>query len=349
MKRILIIRPSAIGDVVMASPLISALRRAYPAAYLAWLVEPYAYDLLRHNRLLDAVILWPKGYWKQLIRERNLRGLAREIQGFAVQLRQEHFDIVLDGQGLLRSRLLARLTNAPQRIGLDSREPGKSLMTRIVPRGNNTARISSEYLELAMALGLPLDDFRMGVAVGEEDLHIAQNLLSTYGVSKPYVLLCPFTTRPQKHWIEERWLRLAAVLTAQLDLSVVILGGAGDTLATLHTESQPQVPLYDFTGKTSLGVSAALVKLAHLVVGVDTGLTHLAIALDRPTITLFGSTCPYTDTATTNTEVLYHRQPCSPCHRRPSCQGAYHCMRAITVEQVTAAAQNLLGKSSGRL
>ncbi len=344
MKRILTIRSSAIGDVVMASPLLPALRRAYPAAHLAWLVEPYAYDLLRHNPLLDAVIVWPKGYWKQLIKDKNWRELAREVKRFAAQLRQEHFDLVLDGQGLLRSRLLARLSGAPQRVGLDSREPGKSLMTRIVSRGSKTARISSEYLELAMALGLPVDDFRMRVAVGEKDLQIARDLLSTHGVSKPYVLLCPFTTRPQKHWLAERWYQLAAVLTAKSDLTTVLLGGAGDALAAVHTESPPQVPLHDFTGKTSLGVSAALVQLAHLVVGVDTGLTHLAIALNRPTIALFGSTCPYTDTATDNTQVLYHRQPCSPCHRRPSCQGEYHCMRAITVEQVAAAARNLLGE-----
>ncbi len=140
MKRILTIRSSAIGDVVMASPLLPALRRAYPAAHLAWLVEPYAYDLLRHNPLLDAVIVWPKGYWKQLIKDKNWRELAREVKRFAAQLRQEHFDLVLDGQGLLarfRYRMFDRviaIANGIQKVLLTEGVPSEKIVGGVFRR-----------------------------------------------------------------------------------------------------------------------------------------------------------------------------------------------------------------------
>lgn len=346
MKRILIIRPSAIGDIVMASPLIGALRRAWPRAYVAWLAEPYARDLLGHNALLDEVILWPKGYWQQLAKSGRFLKLGREIKQFGRELRRHRFDLAIDGQGLLRSRLLARLSGARERVGLDSREPGRSLMTRVVSRGSDLARISSEYLELAKALKLPIDDFRMRVTVGSEELSRTRQLLAAAGVSGPYVLLCPFTTRPQKHWLEERWAQLALELATDLNLAVAIAGGSGDTEPAKSIQAKAAAKLHDFTGRTSLGQSAALVQLAHLVVGVDTGLTHLGIALDRPTIALFGATCPYTEPANTRAVVLYHREPCSPCRRRPTCQEAYSCMRAITVEEVTATARKLLAERS---
>ncbi|WP_462321753.1 glycosyltransferase family 9 protein, partial [Halochromatium sp.] len=91
----------------------------------------------------------------------------------------------------------------------------------------------------------------------------------------------------------------------------------------------------------SLPCAAALIGRARLLVGVDTGLSHMGIALERPTVLLFGSTCPYTETGSTKARVLYHRRDCSPCRRRPTCNGAFSCMRDIGVDEVMATLADL--------
>ncbi|RLB16696.1 MAG: hypothetical protein DRG82_08415, partial [Deltaproteobacteria bacterium] len=101
-RSILIIRPSSIGDIVMASPMIRALKEGYQDPKISWLVDPSAIELLRYNPLLDEVIPWDKDRWKRLWREGHLFTFLREISRFSKQMRARHFDLALDAQGLLR-------------------------------------------------------------------------------------------------------------------------------------------------------------------------------------------------------------------------------------------------------
>jgi heptosyltransferase-1 len=103
------------------------------------------------------------------------------------------------------------------------------------------------------------------------------------------------------------------------------------------------VPWLDLTGCTGLGEAAALIAGADLVIGVDTGLAHMGIAFGRPSVLLFGATRPYLDTTRANARVLYQALDCSPCKRRPTCDGAFTCMRRIEVDAVVDAASALLG------
>jgi heptosyltransferase-1 len=260
-------------------------------------------------------------------------------------MRRRRFDVALDIQGLLRSRLIAWLSGARQRIGLDSREPGKFLMTRIVSRGDNIKRISSEYRHLLQTLGISVGDFAMDVAIRQEDQKAGENAVLAEGIDRRYAVICPFTTRAQKHWFEERWAALAAALQDQLSLAVIMLGGPADTGAARRITTLARSRMGNLTGTTSLVQSAAIIKKASLVVGVDTGLTHMGVAFSRPTIALFGPTCPYVDAATENAVVLYEKMSCSPCRRSPTCNDDFTCMKQISVEQVFRAAHDLLKES----
>jgi heptosyltransferase-1 len=346
--RILIIRLSAIGDVVMASALIPVLRRAHPQAYLAWLVEPPAQDLLKHNRALDEVIVWPRHRWRQLARSGRLPALYRQVRDFIRQLRRRRFDIVLDLQGLLKSALWAYLTGAGERVGLGSREGSALLMTRVVDSPPNDPRIGSEYFRLAKDLELSPGDFPMDVAVCRDDEQAVGERLKALRLRARYAVFCPFTTRPQKHWVDERWADLARRLAQAQSLPALILGSGADTPAARRIHELAPTCTEDLTGRTTIGQAAAAIRGASLLVGVDTGLTHLGIALGVPTLALFGSTRPYLDPAMPQAAVLYHRLPCSPCRRHPTCNGAYTCMRSIDVEQVLATAQRLLSAAEVR-
>ncbi|AOF81742.1 glycosyltransferase 9 family protein [Methyloversatilis sp. RAC08] len=334
MKRILIVRTSAIGDVVFASPLAAALRRSHPDAWIAWLVEPGIDALISHDPAIDARILWPKAEWVQLWRSGRRIELWRRVRALRAELRGHHFDTVLDLQGLLKSGVLAWLSGAPTRIGLGSREGSQWLMTRVVPRGGDVARISSEYLHLAQQLELDTGDFMPALHVAPEADARAQALLTEYGlVPGRYAVFAAFTTRPQKHWFEDAWQTLAAKLVAQTGLTPVLLGGPADAHAAASIAAGAP-GLINLVGRTKLPEAAALVRSAGLLVGVDTGLTHMGIAFSVPTVAIFGSTCPYTNTGRANALVIWLGMSCSPCRRNPTCGGAWTCLRDITPERV---------------
>jgi heptosyltransferase-1 len=341
-RRILLVRLSAIGDIVFASPLVSSLRRVYPDAHIAWLVQPECRALLAHHPDLDEVIDWPVWNWRALWREKRMGALASEIRAFRRTLRNRRFDLAVDLQGLLKSGILTRLSGARRRIGLGSREGSQWLMTDRIPRGGNPERIGSEYLFLAESLGLPAGDFAMAVHTGQVDQRFAEALIEREDLGRRYAVICPFTTRPQKHWFEDRWAELASRMRANLSLSVVLLGGPADVEAAARIRAMAGDALLDLTGKTSLLQAAAMIERSALLVAVDTGLGHMGIAFRRPSLLLFGSTCPYRNTARNNARVLYHSLECSPCKRKPTCNGAFDCMRAISVDEVIEAAGQVL-------
>jgi heptosyltransferase-1 len=344
-RRILLVRLSAIGDIVFASPLVGAVRRAYPGAYIAWLAQPECRALIEHHPALDDVIVWPHRRWRELWKTRRWRDLWSEIILFRRVLHEKRFDLAVDLQGLLKSGLLTRLSGARERIGLGSREGSQWFMSRVIPRGGDPERIGSEYLFLAQRLGLPLNGFGMEIHYPEQDAAHAEVLIAREGLTGGYAVICPFTTRPQKHWLEPRWAALAGRLHEDLGLPTVMLGGPADREAAARIRSQAESHVIDLTGQTTLLEAAALIDRAALLIGVDTGLSHMGIAYGRPSLLLFGSTCPYRETTRANARVLYHPIPCSPCRRNPTCHGEFTCMRSIEMREVTAAARDLIGRA----
>ena len=342
---ILIIRPSAMGDIIMASPMLAALRRAYPKARILWLVEPGLADLLRHNRDLDELILWPKGEWNRLVREKRFIELWRRILTLRRELRSHHFDLAIDAVGLVKSRFLLWLSGAQQTIGFLSKEPGAFLLDRKVVKGKDDPAMSSEYREMIVALGLDPGSFTPQIVVAPEDRAISRQLLHSIGVSSDYFVFAPFTTRPQKHWFDERWALLAGELVDQFAKPVIILGGPGEASRGEEiVRLSGRAHVYSLCGRTTLGQSAAIIEHAMLLIGVDTGLTHMGTAFVVPTLALFGATCPYQTTTSSQTRVLYDAPACSPCRRKPTCHDRFDCMRAVTVDRIVATVTALLNE-----
>lgn len=332
----------------MASPLPGAIRRTWPDARITWLVEPQARALLTHNAEIDRVLVWPKDTWKRLFRELRWWRLAGEVRAFLRALRAEDYDLALDLQGLFKSGIWAWLSGARERVGLGSREGSGLLMTRVVDRsGGDPRRIGSEYLHLAQALGLEADDFFMHVGVSAGDEAVAGELARAHGPAG-YVAGCPFTTRPQKHWVEAHWAGLAGRLHDRLGARLVLLGGPGDREAAARIAAAAGEAVDNRVGETSLTEAAAIIARSRLLIGVDTGLTHMGPAFNVPTIALFGSTCPYLDTGRDNTVVIYHALPCSPCRRNPTCGGSFDCLTGISVDEVMGQVERLLPKAEAR-
>lgn len=344
MHRILLVRTSAIGDIVFALPFVAALRKRYPSAHIAWLVEPGIAGLLAADRNIDELILWPKAEWKRLWTERRFGELSACVRDLARTLKTRQFDTAIDLQSLLKSGWLTWLSGARRRIGLASREGSRWLMTEVVPAGGKPGRISSEYLHLAERLGLDTDNFLPQLYVADDAATNAQAMLSANGLDAArYAVFAPFTTRPQKHWSEDAWQVLAARVGRELGLTPVILGGPGDCDAARRIVAATTGAV-TLAGATSLPEAAALIARASLLIGVDTGLTHMGPALGTPTVALFGSTRPYLDAGRANSRVIWLGLPCSPCRRRPTCGGAFHCLREIHAQRVMNEAHAVLNE-----
>jgi heptosyltransferase-1 len=343
-RKILLIKLSSIGDVVLATPVIRVLREAYPDSHIAWLVEEKSADVVTDNPLLDEVIVWQKAQWKELLGTGRLITLWGKASSFIRGLRARRFDLALDLQGLLKSAVLAYLSGAKERVGLGSREGSHVFMTRVISWKGDMSIVGSQYMEFVQSLGLEPGRFRPEVYVGEEEEAFVADLRRDSGVTGGYAVICPFASKPQKNWLEERWGEVSGRLTAGYGMPVVILGGKGDMDSAGRMESLSRGGTVNLAGRTTVKQAAAVIKHSCLLIGVDTGLTHMGIAFDVPTIALFGSTCGYAEVREKNVVAIYKKMECSPCRRNPTCDGDLRCMKAITGEDVLGAVSGLLDR-----
>ncbi|SFP89922.1 lipopolysaccharide heptosyltransferase II [Hydrogenimonas thermophila] len=339
MKRVLIVRMSAIGDVVFASPLIEAIKKDYPDAKIFWLAEPIVKDLLRCDTDIEEVIEFPKNRFKQLWKDKKIITLFKELSYFSKKLKSYNFDTAIDAQGLLKSAIIAWFSGAPVRYGFKSKEFSHLFLNKVTDKGGNSQHISSEYYHLIRFMGLD-NSVSLSLKLCSKAYDNADILIKTYDLNNGFIALTPFTTRPQKHWFHDSWKKLIHMLQSYFNLPIIILGSEADKESAQYiTQGTSAINL---AGKTKIDEAAALLKKSLLIIGVDTGLTHMAVAQMRPTIALFGATVPYTKTDNPYVKVIYHKFECSPCRRRPICANRFDCMQAISPEEVVETAKSLI-------
>lgn len=336
---VLFVRLSAIGDVVMTTPAARALKRHMPDVRITWVVEPLSAPILEGNPDVDEVIVW-KG--------RSLPSLLR----LSRELRKKKFDAALDFQGLLRSALVTRASGAKRRIGFaNGREQSPFAYNELItcPPSDDGGRCYHPtrcYLAFLLRLGVVCDDADSEpriVITPDEALH-ANTILEQAGIAsdEPIVVLCPATTRPNKHWTEAGWSALADKLWAENGLRAVIVGSPADQPLAERILSESKSPVLNIAGRTTLKQAAAVIDRSALVVSVDTGLLHIGAALGRPTVGIFGPTMAWRNHIERPHFVLVKKEmDCAPCRKKPTCRN-FECMTDISPEEVLSSAQALL-------
>jgi heptosyltransferase-1 len=342
--RILIVRLGAIGDVVVTTTLFHGLRAAWPDAHIGWLVDARLAGMLAGLDGLDRVHQWDRVGWSGALRSGRIDRLAQGIAALRRDLRREGYTMVLDAQGLLKSSGLGLLAGAGERWALRPREGSALLAHHVVPAAERRLP-GDEYRDLLRALGVPgAESARMALPIAPDRGAEARALIAQRIGEGGFVALCPFTTRPQKHWFDERWSELTRSFLGR-GLHCVIMGGPSDRERAEAIRSSSAPGTISLAGEARLEVSASVLAHARLTIGVDTGLTHWSMAHRTPTIALMGSALPYT-VALEGSTVLREPMACAPCDRRPTCAGRFECMRALTVKRVMAAAVSLLERPS---
>ena len=341
-------RLSARGDVVLSSPLAGAVRRTFPGGYVAWVVEERTADVIRHNPHLDDVIVWERASWKQMFKQGRWTTLIHAALDFLDELRRRRFDVAIDAQGLLRSAAVAFLSGARVRIGMNSKEGSGLLMTEVVKPQGDPRIMASANAGFGAALGLDTSSFALEIPRGRKEMAAVRRLMAREGLDAGFVAACPFTTRFYKHWFEDRWSSLIERLPDETGLPVALLGGASDRAAADRIVEAADGPVADLVGRTTLGEASALVSQCSVLVGVDTGMTHMAHAYCRPAVALFGSNAPYLDAPGPQATILHSGRDCSPCNGKLTCGGRIDCMRDLSVDAVLEAVGERLGRAAPR-
>lgn len=315
----------------MSTPIAQALREAFPSAHIGWVVESRCAAVVEGNPYIDRVHKWDRTLW-------GLISLVREI-------RREGYELALEVQGLLKSALIPWLALIPYRIGFsDARENASRFLTHPLPPPPPAPFVSGRNLQLLEALGIPTDPrrHRLHFPLSELNRRVARERLAELGLEpNRFAVLAPATTRPQKHWMEERWSELAERLWEELKLPSLLLGGPPDKPLLERISKKCSVPL-PIICDLALKDAVAVIEMASVLVGPDSFPIHAALAVNTPVVALFGPNDPFRFRAEPGITVLEQDLPCRPCVRHPTCGGSFTCMSLITVDEVVSAVERSL-------
>jgi lipopolysaccharide heptosyltransferase I len=322
-RRLLVVRLGSLGDLIHTLPAVAALRRAFPALEIDWLVEPPHRPLLDLVPVLSSVIVLPA---------RTARGWLEARR----MLRAREYDVAADFQGLIKSAALARLSGAARVVGFARpalREPAAaSFYTQAIEVGEGR-HVIDKNLRLAAALGAAPGPLEFPLAAVEsaalDDVRAR--------LAPVFALINPGAAWPNKRWPPERFGAVAAHVRRRHGLSSVVLWGPGERDAA-EAAAAASEGAATVAPETALPDLLALSRAARLMVSGDTGPLHIAAACGVPVVSLFGPTNPARNGPWSPADVAITRYDGCPCHYQRRCRQPGHwCLETISTAEVTAA------------
>ena len=324
-KKILIVLHGAIGDVTRALPLAGLLRRRFPAATLAWSVEPASLPLLEICSSIDEILIFD--------RPGGMTAFVRLLK----TIRRHRFDLVLDLQRHLKSGFISRWSGAPYRLGFhrsDAKELNWLFNNLHIPAtGNSTAKIL-HYLKFAEFLGIAPEPIEWDLRLTSEDKLRAEKLLG--GCVRGMAILFIGSRWESKQWFAAQIAATASAIRSRYGLEVIFLGAPADRLLAKEAEALAAQKIINLTGQTTLREAITIIAQARFCVGPDTGLMHIAAAVGTPVVSLWGATDPirtgpygFADLA------IQGKADCAPCYLRRCAIGRV-CMQSIANEAILA-------------
>ena len=320
---ILIVKLGALGDVINTLPLAIVLKQRLDAR-IHWITAPLSYPILADHDAVDHVIRFDR------------KGGVSALPTLLQRVRSQQFDLVLDLQRILKSGLMCAAAKAKRKIGFDRgrcKELTWLLPFERVAASDPKAHMVHQYLDFARHLGIQTERVEWCIPKGE---HRSRQL------PEAYVVLNIGATKPANRWSVDGFARLAKMVRQQLGMPCVLTGGPEDVAMADTIQSLAGRDIHNRVGKTSLPELIDLIDAATVVVTCDTGPMHLAVALGREVVALFGPS-DHHRTGPFRGKVIRAKVACAPCNRRVCSKP--HCMEAIRPESVLAVLNSCLEKA----
>jgi len=321
-KKILIIKPSALGDIIHTLPVLSVLAENFPKAEIHWVVAKGLHTVLENHSMISKLWVIDKNRWKKL---EAVKETFQEISTLRKNLKSENFDVVIDLQGLFRTGLISQFTGSKCRIGFKkAREGAPVFYTHKVDVEWEGIHAIDRYLKLLEPLGCTVNQVKFPFAPFEENIPILKELPSEFAV------IAPSAGKAANRWPSERFGKLAS----RLDIPSVIVSNQADAEIADEVVTASDGKAVSIAGRTSIMELAAVIKKSKFFISNDTGPMHIAAALNIPVFAIFGPanpirTGPYGDIHT----IIKKDLPCSPCYAKKKCK-TWECLKDLTVDMV---------------
>jgi len=338
-KRILIVRTDRIGDVLLSTPVIKALRKKNPDSYIAMMVSPGTKDIVEGNPYLDEVIIYDK--------DAKHKGWLKTLK-FAKNLKKKGFDIAIILHPTNRVHLVTYLAGIPRRLGYD-RKLGFLLTDKIPHAKQLGLKHESEYnFDLLKFIGIEAHDSDLFMPIKDESELSVKKMFEGSGIKKNDRMLAihPCASCPSKIWPAERFAQAADILAQKYGLKIVVIAGPKDIARAQDVIKNMRSTVVDLSGKISVSQLASVLKSCVLFISNDSGPVHMASALGIPVISIFGRSQPGLSPKRwgptgKKSKVLHKQVGCIECLAH-NCQKEFACLKAITVQEVVSTAESLL-------
>jgi lipopolysaccharide heptosyltransferase I len=348
-QKFLILRLSAVGDVIRTLPAAKALKEHCPSSSITWIVEEPSQAFLKSQPEVDEVILFPRKRWTQGMKSfRKIWRTIQEMRRFVEDLRMRKFDVVLDFHGILKSGLLSFLSGSPRRIGYDRRatKEGNFLFSNVkvkLPK----EKISRFERNLALLKGMELEavGLKYGLHIPPEDREYVASFLnaSTGSFRRPLIAIHPGASAKAvfKRWMPDQYAQLADRLVRELKATVLFTWGHEEVEWVEGIRKEMKELSFLGPKTESLTQLGEVYRHCDLYIGGDTGPMHIASLMGIPAVVIYGPTDPIENEPMGNHIKVRKEVGCNPCHEY-SCKELL-CIKAISADEVFKAAKNILG------
>jgi len=338
-KRILIVRTDRIGDVLLSTPVIRAVRENYPCAFIALMVSPYTKEIVEGNTYLDEVILYDK--------DGKHKSWASSVK-FARNLGKRKFDVAIILHPTNRAHLIIYLAGIPKRVGYDKKF-GFTLTDKIPHTKQLGEKHELEYnLDLLKCLKIETKDKSLFMPIKAESERWAEDFVKSerIKIDDKLLVINPAASCPSKIWPSERFAEAADKLAQKYGFKILVVSGPRDLALAEKVIKKISSPVISLAGKISLSQLASLLKRAALFISNDSGPVHIASAVGTPVISIFGRKQPGLSPKRwgpvgLKDRVLHKDIGCIECLAH-NCKKEFACLKAISVDDVISCADSIL-------
>ena len=341
---ILMVKLSAIGDVIHTLPSLTALRRLYPDAHITWVVEEAAQDIILHHPYLDEVIIFRRKNWMTDFKRGEWQSVRRDVRSFLALLHSRRYDLVIDFHGLFKSAMVVLASGGKRKLGYDSwQELSGLFLNEKIPEDMNKHAVD-RYLDFPRYLGATVGQAEFILPIHSDAQAGCLALQNAFSLKKNnYIAVNPIALWKTKLWDNQKFAELADMIQRRLQIPVVFTGRDKESFDTITSKMTTKG--INIGGRTTLMELACIYKDALAVISTDSGPMHLAAAVGTPVIALFGPTDPArTGPYGTGHTVIRAGLSCSPCLLKKC--STKQCMEDILPEQVFAAVEKMLPRKN---